>query len=101
MGNGIFGRLTWKAFQHDAIEASVGVSIVIGSIILIVLLTYYKKWGTLWRDWLTSLDHKRIGIMYTVVTLLMLFKGLVDGLLMRAQQVLAVGDSFGYLGADH
>jgi cytochrome o ubiquinol oxidase subunit 1 len=97
----VFGRLTWQAFQHDAIEASVGVSIVLGSILLAILLTYYKRWTWLWTEWLTSVDHKKIGIMYLIATALMLFKGIVDAGMMRAQQVLSVGESFGYLEAPH
>ncbi len=97
----IFGRLTWSAFEHDAIEASVGVSIVLGSILLAAALTYYKKWTWLWTEWLTSVDHKKIGIMYLVVTALMLFKGIVDAGMMRAQQILSVGESFGYLTSPH
>ncbi|MBM3184410.1 MAG: hypothetical protein FJZ64_03800, partial [Chlamydiae bacterium] len=58
-----WGRLTLDSFKHDAIESSVGVSIVLGGAALIFLLTYYKKWKWLWFEWITSLDHKRIGIM--------------------------------------
>ena len=97
----LFGRLTIDAFKHDAIEASVGVSIILGGVALVALLTYYKRWGWLWAEWLTSLDHKKIGIMYLVVTIVMLFKGFVDAGMMRAQQVLSVGDSFGYLSSPH
>jgi len=97
----LFGRLTLNAFKRDAIETSVGVSILIGGIAIIALLTYYKKWKWLWSDWLTSLDHKKIGVMYLIVSALMLFKGVVDALMMRAQQVLSVGDSFGYLSSPH
>lgn len=97
----LFGRLNWEAFQHDAIEASVGVSIVLGSILIGAWLTYQKRWRWLWTEWLTTVDHKKIGIMYLVVTALMLFKGFVDAGMMRAQQVLSIGDSFGYLSASH
>ncbi|QGQ94649.1 cytochrome aa3 quinol oxidase subunit I [Paenibacillus psychroresistens] len=48
-------------------------------------LTYFKKWGYLWREWLTTVDHKRIGIMYLISALIMLFRGGVDALMMRAQ----------------
>jgi cytochrome aa3-600 menaquinol oxidase subunit I len=54
-------------------------------------LTYFKKWGYLWREWLTTVDHKRIGIMYLISALLMLFRGGVDAIMMRAQ--LAVPDN--------
>jgi cytochrome aa3-600 menaquinol oxidase subunit 1 len=59
----------------------------IGLTIIAVLagLTYFKKWGYLWREWLTTVDHKRIGIMYLLSALLMLFRGGVDAIMMRAQ----------------
>ena len=58
---------------------------------LLSALTYFKKWGYLWREWLTTVDHKRIGIMYLLSALLMLFRGGVDAIMMRAQ--LAVPDN--------
>lgn len=97
----IFGRLTLQAFKHDLIEASVGVSMVLAAIALVIYLTYAKRWIWLWNEWLTSLDHKKIGIMYLIVSAIMLFKGIVDAAMMRAQQVLSVGDSFGYLSSPH
>lgn len=64
-------------------------------------LCYFKKWGYLWREWITTVDHKRIGIMYLVVAFIMLFRGFVDAAMMRAQQAMAVGDSHGYLIPEH
>ncbi|WP_018749928.1 cytochrome aa3 quinol oxidase subunit I [Paenibacillus sanguinis] len=61
------------------------VSIVVASLAILIGLTYFKKWGYLWREWLTTVDHKRIGVMYIIAALLMLFRGGVDGLLMRGQ----------------
>ncbi|WP_139487881.1 cytochrome aa3 quinol oxidase subunit I [Brevibacillus dissolubilis] len=61
------------------------VAIALTVIGIIVGITYYKKWGYLWREWLTTVDHKRIGIMYLISALLMLFRGGVDAILMRAQ----------------
>lgn len=61
------------------------VSIVGTMIALVVGITYFKKWGYLWREWLTTVDHKRIGIMYLLVALLMLFRGGVDAIMMRYQ----------------
>ncbi|MCF6093033.1 cbb3-type cytochrome c oxidase subunit I [Microaerobacter geothermalis] len=61
------------------------VSIVLTSLVIVFVLTYYKKWGWLWREWLTTVDHKKIGIMYLISALLMLFRGGVDALLMRTQ----------------
>lgn len=67
-----------------AIYASM-VAIGLTVIAILVGLTYFKKWGYLWREWLTTVDHKRIGIMYLIAALLMLFRGGVDALMMRAQ----------------
>lgn len=97
----MFGRLNQDAFIHDWIEYAAGVSMVFGAIFLIVLLTYLKKWKWLWTEWITSVDHKKIGIMYIIVSFVMLFKGLFDALMMRAQQATAVGESMGYLTASH
>ena len=58
---------------------------------IIVGLTYFKKWGYLWREWLTTVDHKRIGIMYIASALVMFVRGLIDALMLRAQ--LAVPDN--------
>jgi len=97
----MFGRLTLEAFKHDWIEYLAGVSMMMGAVFVLVLLTYFKRWGWIWREWLTSVDHKKIGIMYIVTSFIMLVKGLVDAIMMRAQQALAVGDSMGYLTASH
>src|SRR4051812_17932801 len=61
------------------------VAIVLTLIGIVVALTYYKKWGWLWREWITTVDHKKIGIMYLICALLMLFRGGIDALLMRTQ----------------
>ncbi|MBW4841115.1 MAG: cytochrome aa3 quinol oxidase subunit I [Paenibacillaceae bacterium] len=74
------------------------VSIVVVSLAILIGLTYFKKWGWLWREWLTTVDHKRIGIMYIIAALIMLFRGGVDALLMRAQ--LAIPEN-GLLDAQH
>lgn len=97
----MFGRLTLEAFKHDWIEYMAGVSMVMGAIFFIVLITHYKRWTWLWKEWITTVDHKKIGIMYILFSIVMLIKGLVDALMMRGQQAFAVGDSMGYLGAEH
>lgn len=61
------------------------VAIALTVIAIIAGLTYFKKWGYLFREWLTTVDHKRIGIMYLISALLMLFRGGVDAIMMRAQ----------------
>ena len=97
----MLGRLTLEAFKHDAIEYLAGVSMFLGAIAVFALITYYGRWKWLWKEWITSVDHKKIGIMYIVVAGVMLAKGLIDAVMMRAQQAFAYGDSMGYLGADH
>ena len=67
------------------------VGIIVVSLAIIVGLTYFKKWGYLWREWLTTVDHKRIGIMYIAAALIMLLRGRVDALMLRVQ--LAVPDN--------
>ena len=75
---------------------------MLGGIFLVVaLLTYFKKWKWLWQEWLTTTDHKKIGIMYILVAVVMLVRGITDAGMLRAQQILSVGDSHGFLTANH
>ncbi|MGO4270222.1 cbb3-type cytochrome c oxidase subunit I, partial [Paenibacillus sp. TAF58] len=69
----------------DPLIYGADVSILLTLIAVVSALTYFKKWTWLWREWLTSVDHKRIGIMYIICTILMLFRGGIDALLMRVQ----------------
>jgi len=61
------------------------VAIVLVSVVILAVLTYFKRWKWLWREWLTTVDHKKIGILYILAALAMLFRGGVDALLMRTQ----------------
>ncbi len=97
----IFGRLTLEAFKHDPIENGAGLSVALGGMIVTFLLFYYHRWTWLWQEWLTSLDPKKIGMMYIIMATLMLFKGLVDASMIRTQQILSVGESTGYLTSPH
>ena len=97
----MFGKLTLDAFKHDWIALGAGFSMILGALFVIALLFYYKRWTWLWKEWLISLDPKKIGVMYTVVAGVMLLKGVADALMIRAQQIFSVGDSLGYLSADH
>ena len=100
MRDPIFGRLTWAALKHDPIEYGAGVSMGLVALFLIIYITYQKKWGYLWKEWFCSVDAKKIGVMYFIVAVIMLVKGLIDALMMRAQQAMAAGNG-GYLGAEH
>ncbi|KGX91662.1 quinol oxidase subunit 1 [Pontibacillus halophilus JSM 076056 = DSM 19796] len=82
----------------DPLIYGADVSIVLSMIGVVFVLTYFKKWKWLWQEWLTTVDHKKLGIMYILAAVLMLFRGGVDALLMRAQ--ITFPDA-GFLNADH
>ena len=97
----MFGRLTIDALPFYSWVAMGGALVtVFGGLAVMAVITWFRAWGYLWREWLTSVDHKRIGIMYVVLALIMLLRGFVDALMMRAQQAVAL-NSEGYLPADH
>jgi len=98
----LFGKLTLDAipFHNAIIMDTVGVVALIGALIIGAIF-YFKKWTYLWTEWLTTVDHKKIGIMYIILALVMLVRGFSDALMMRLQQVWAVGDSAGYLPPEH
>ncbi|NBD23742.1 cbb3-type cytochrome c oxidase subunit I [Paenibacillus glycinis] len=77
--------VSWFFVTGDPLIYGADVSIVLTTVAIIFVLTYFGKWGWLWREWLTTVDHKRVGIMYIIASLLMLFRGGVDALLMRTQ----------------
>lgn len=82
----------------DPLIYGADVTIVLTIIAIVFGLTYFKKWGWLWREWLTTVDHKKIGIMYILSAFLMLFRGGVDALLMRAQLAMP---ELSFLTPDH
>lgn len=97
----MLGKLSLDALPHDPIMLGGALTVVGALIAAAIVLTVTKRWTWLWKNWLTSLDAKKIGIMYLVVALLMLLRGFADTLMIRVQQVTAVGDSQGLLTADH
>ncbi|MQX53048.1 cytochrome o ubiquinol oxidase subunit I [Alcanivorax sediminis] len=98
----IFGRLTWEAIPlHDPIILGTFAVVAIGGVAMLTAITRYKLWGYLWNEWFTTIDHKKIGIMYIILGLVMLLRGFADAIMMRLQQALAFGDSAGYLPPDH
>ncbi|QGW83837.1 cytochrome o ubiquinol oxidase subunit I [Variovorax paradoxus] len=98
----VFGRLTWEAIPyHEPILLATFAAVVLGGLAILGAVTYFKLWGTIWRDWITSIDHKKIGIMYIVLGLVMLLRGFADALMMRAQQAVAFGDNAGFLPPHH
>lgn len=97
----MLGKLSLDALPHDPIMMG-GAATVVGSLIFgALIITFLKRWKWLWTEYFTSLDPKKIGVMYLVIALLMLLRGFADTLMIRAQQVLSTGDSQGILSADH
>ena len=98
----IFGRFTLEAIPyHEPILVVTFIGVAIGGLGLLGVLTYFRAWGYLWREWFTSVDHKRIGVMYIVLALVMLLRGFSDAIMMRLQQAIAFGGSQGYLPPHH
>jgi cytochrome o ubiquinol oxidase subunit 1 len=98
----MFGKLTLQAFAYDNLIVMGGIGFMfVVALTLLGLITYYRKWFYLWNDWLTSMDHKKIGIMYIILALVMLLRGFADAVMMRAQQALAVGTNQGFLTPHH
>ena len=98
----LFGKLTWESIPfHEPILIVTFAVVALGGTAVLGLLTYFKLWGYLWREWFTSIDHKKIGIMYIVLALIMLMRGFADALMMRLQQAIASGGSEGYLNPHH
>lgn len=97
----MFGKLTLDAFLHGPIETVPQLMVVAGAVGVVVFFTYFKLWGWLWREWITSVDHKKIAVMYFVLSGVMLLRGAADAAMMRAQQALATPGAEGYLSPDH
>ncbi|AZP36379.1 Cytochrome bo(3) ubiquinol oxidase subunit 1 [Candidatus Annandia adelgestsuga] len=88
----LFGRLTLNAIPfNEPIIMVVGFLIIIASFTIILSLSYNDKWKYLWYNWFTSVDHKKIGIMYIILALIMLMRGFIDAIMMRSQQALSSG----------
>lgn len=96
----MFGRLTLDALKHESSQTMAVISMIVVALALIAVTSYFKRWRWLWDEWITSVDPKKIGIMYIAVALMMFLKGFADALMMRLQQLLAV-DSQGFLSAGH
>ncbi|MFL6710640.1 MAG: cytochrome o ubiquinol oxidase subunit I [Massilia sp.] len=100
--NLLLGRLSWESLPlHEPILIGTFIMVALGGIALLGAITKFRLWGPLWTDWVTSIDHKKIGIMYMILGFVMLLRGFADALMMRAQQVLSFGDNAGFLPPHH
>lgn len=97
------GRLSWDAvpMAHEPIVLATFIAVVLGGLAVVAGITKFRLWGPLWRDWICSIDHKKIGIMYMILGLVMLLRGFADAIMMRLQQAMAFGDNMGYLPPHH
>src|ERR1700712_98249 len=101
MFGNLLGKLTLGDMPFDQpIIMGAAAFMVLIVLAVVVGLTWFKKWGYLWSEWLTSVDHKKIGVMYIVVAVLMLLRGFVDALMMRTQLALAYNGP-GFLPPEH
>ena len=98
----LFGNLTLSAIPYH-VPIVMGATAFIFLVVFVVLgtITYFKKWTWLWKEWLTTVDHKKIGIMYMIGAGVMLLRGFSDAIMMRSQQAIAVGHNMGYLPPEH
>ncbi len=97
----MFGKLSWDAIPLNEPIPMIASGIVILTVLGVLALVVLKGWVPyLWREWITSVDHKRIGVMYTLLAMVMLLRGFSDALMMRSQQALAF-QSEGYLPPSH
>ncbi|MBK0327799.1 cbb3-type cytochrome c oxidase subunit I [Rhodobacteraceae bacterium F11138] len=97
----LLGRLGMQALPFYSWVALCGALVTVGcGLGFLALVTWLGRWRDLWSGWLTSLDHKRIGIMYVILALIMLIRGFVDAIMMRLQQALSYS-SEGYLPPEH
>jgi cytochrome o ubiquinol oxidase subunit 1 len=98
----MFGKLNLAAIPWDQpiplITAAVIIVLLAG---ILTLVTYKGWWPYLWREWLTSTDHKRLGVMYVLLALVMLIRGFSDAIMMRSQLAVAAGAAAGYLPPEH
>ncbi|WP_043204141.1 cytochrome o ubiquinol oxidase subunit I [Pseudomonas putida] len=98
----MFGKLSLEAIPyHEPIVMVTLAMIALGGIAVVGLITYFRKWTYLWSEWLTTVDHKKIGVMYIIVAMVMLLRGFADAIMMRTQLAAATGGSEGYLPPEH
>ncbi|KDM92237.1 cytochrome o ubiquinol oxidase subunit I [Photobacterium galatheae] len=98
----MFGRLTLDAIPfHEPILMVTLAVVMLGGAALFGGITYLGKWRYLWTEWFTTVDHKKIGVMYIIVAFVMMLRGFADAIMMRSQQVLSAAGETGYLPPHH
>lgn len=98
----MLGRLNWESIPYkEPIILFTGIFVFLVSVFIFSLITYFKKWIYIWKYWIRTLDHKKIGIMYIIFAFIMLIRGFTDAIMMRLQQVIAYKNNIGYLPSYH
>ena len=98
----LLGKLSWDAIPFDQPIVMITSAVVaLGIFAVLALITYKRWWSYLWNEWITSVDHKRIGVMYVLLALVMLVRGFADAIMMRSQLALAAGGAPGFLPPEH
>jgi cytochrome o ubiquinol oxidase subunit 1 len=98
----LLGKLSWSAIPFDQpIIMAAAAFMILGVASILAWITLKGYWPYLWREWITSVDHKRLGVMYCLLALVMLLRGFSDAIMMRAQQALAANGAQGYLPPEH
>jgi cytochrome o ubiquinol oxidase subunit I len=97
----MWGKLSWDAIPLDQpiplVASSIVVAVILGVLTWVTLAGHIPY---LWREWITSVDHKRVGAMYVLLALVMLVRGFIDAIMMRSQQAIAF-HAPGYLPPEH
>jgi cytochrome o ubiquinol oxidase subunit 1 len=97
----MLGKLDWSAIPIDQPIPLIAAAVVLFAILAVLVWAGVKgHYPYLWREWITSVDHKRIGVMYVLLAMVMLLRGGTDAIMMRAQQAVAY-HSNGYLPPEH
>lgn len=97
----LVGKLNWNALPHELFTIGASLSFIAMALVAVIAITLMKRWKWLWKEWLTTVDPKKIGIMYFIVAGLMLLRGGLDAIMLWLQQAMSSGASHGYLSADH
>ncbi|ASW10826.1 cbb3-type cytochrome c oxidase subunit I [Rhizobium sp. 11515TR] len=97
----MLGKLGLSAIPlSQPIPLITSIAVILIAAAVLILVTVRRWWPYLWREWITSVDHKRIGIMYCLLGVVMLIRGFADAIMMRTQQAVAI-DAPGYLPPEH
>ena len=96
----MFGRLSMDYFPHEPATIGAAIGMLLALLAIVAALTYFRKWTCLWREWITTVDAKKIGVMYIVVAIVMLLRGVADALMLRMHTAVAVGNTQGPFSAD-